>query len=192
MYSKLDEFTVNYLRESGTTTGIKLYEALKLTFPSLTEVEFADLIWRLADHGQAELNESEHVGSFLQYLMGLERNAWYLASIATSLVAVLVAYVVPPDSPLVFLRWGFGLLFVLFIPGYVTVEALLPSASQLKGLERYAVSVGTTLVLDMLMGFSLNYTPWGIELTSVLVSLTVFSIVAANIALVRKFVASTR
>ena len=189
MCPHLDEFTRNYLQQTGPTTGAKLYEVLKVTFPSLTEVEFVDLISRLTDRGQAELyDEPEHFVSFLQYLNGWERNVWYYAVVTISLLALAIVYAVPSDSPLVFLRWGFGLLFVLFIPGYVTVEALLPGAGPLRGLDRYAVSVGSSLVLDMLIGFLLNYTPWGIAVIPVVVSLAAFSICTASVALVRKFV----
>jgi len=187
--SHLEEFTLKYLRETGPTTGTKLFGIIKVTFPSLTEVEFADLISRLADSGQAELyDETERIDSFLEYLT-LERTGWYHVSVTISLLTLVIVYLVPSDSPLVFLRWAFGLLFVLFIPGYVMVEALLPSTGSLRGLERYAVSVGASLVLDMLVGLLLNYTPWGIGLIPILVSLAAFSVCAASVALVRKFVA---
>jgi len=37
-------------------------------------------------------------------------------------------YAVPSEFPFVALRWVLGSVFVLFIPGYVTVEALFPKA----------------------------------------------------------------
>lgn len=190
MCPNLEEFTTDYLKQSGPTTGTKLYEVLKVTFPSLTGIEFADLIWRLADHGQVELyDEPEHIDSFLQYLREWERNVWYHASVAISLLALVVTNVVPSYSSLAFLRWGFGLMFVLFIPGYVTVEMLLP-ADPPGGLERYALSVGASLVLDMLIGLFLNYTSWGIDVVTITVSLATFSICSASVALVRKFAPS--
>ena len=174
-------------------TGARLYDMIKGTFPSLTKVEFADLIWRLADLGQAELyDESEHVTSLLQYLKEWERNLWYYLTVAISLLTLAVAYFIPSDSILVFLRWGFGLLFVFFVPGYAFVEALLPDAVPLRGLDRYAVSVGISLVLDMLIGFLLNYTPWGLELVPAVVSLVLISIISASVALLRKFTISQR
>jgi len=191
--SHLEEFTRNYLKQSGPTTGARLYGAIKDTFPSLTEVEFADLIWRLADLGQAELyDESDHVTSFSKYLEEWEKNLWYYLTLTISLLTLVVAYLIPSDSILVFLRWGFGLLFVLFVPGYTFVEALLPDAAPLRGLDRYAVSVGMSLVLDMLIGFLLNYTPWGLELVPAVVSLAAISIISATVALLRKFMMTQR
>jgi len=187
------EFTRNYLKRSGPTIGSQLYEVTKESFPSLTEGEFADLIWRLAAQGHVELiEESEQVTSFAQFLKEWERNLWYYFTVAVSLVTLIVAYLVPSDSPLVFLRWGVGLLFVVLVPGYATVEALLPGMGPLRGLDRYAISVGISLVLDMLIGFLLNYTPWGLELIPAVVSLAAFSIFAGSVALLRKFMMSRK
>ncbi len=191
MNQELDEFATKYLKESGTMTGKELYDGIKTKFPSLTEVEFSNLVFRLAERGKAELRDDEpdRNRSFLAYLGEWDTNIWYYASISISLVTILIAYTIPPTSPVVILRWCFGLVFVLFLPGYLMVEALMPT-SELRGFDRYAISVGASLVLDMLIGLLLNYTPWRLQLLPIVTSLTAFSICSATIALVRKFMAT--
>ncbi len=102
--------------------------------------------------------------------------AIWLASIVLLAVIFLV-----PESPL---RIVLGLPFVLFFPGYVLIAALYPRRDDLNGVERLALSLGLSLAVVPLVGLVLNYTPWGIRLTPILVSLAVFiamcSVVAAR------------
>ena len=81
--------------------------------------------------------------------------------------------------PLVFLTTGslriiLGLAFVLFFPGYSLMAALFPRKSTLNGIERLAISFGLSIAVVSLIGLILNYTPWGIRLYTILVSLLVF------------------
>jgi len=89
--------------------------------------------------------------------------------------------------PLVAIRWVLGSLFVLFIPGYVTVEALFPKGRELDTIERFALSVGLSLALVPLVGLLLNYTPWGIRLNPIVVSLTLLTVGLAVVALAREY-----
>ncbi len=79
-----------------------------------------------------------------------------------------------------------GLVFILFIPGYVTVTALFPNRKELDNLERLALSFGLSIAIVPLIGLGLNYTPWGIRLRLILVSLTVFNVVLAFVAIYRR------
>jgi len=76
---------------------------------------------------------------------------------------------------------------VLFIPGYVTVEALFPKGREMDGIERFALSVGLSLALVPLIGLLLNYTPWGIRLTPIVLSLVVFTVGVAGVGAGRRF-----
>jgi uncharacterized membrane protein len=70
----------------------------------------------------------------------------------------------------------FGLPLVLFIPGYVLVEALMPSLARAT-LERIVLSIGLSLAVAVLSGLALNWTPWGIggRQSTVLLSLLALS-----------------
>lgn len=72
-----------------------------------------------------------------------------------------------PDGNI--LRIIFGLPFLLFLPGYSLVSALWAKKSVLDSLERVALSLGLSIAIVPLAGLGLNYTPWGITLTSILV-----------------------
>jgi len=102
-------------------------------------------------------------------------------------MTILVVYALPTDLPLAAIRWVLGSIFVFFIPGYVTVEALFPKGRELDGIERWALSVGLSLALVPLIGLILNYTPWGIRLTPIMLSLALFTFGVAVVGLVKRF-----
>jgi uncharacterized membrane protein len=105
-----------------------------------------------------------------------------LIAIWLTSIVLLVAISLVPGSPL---RVVLGLPFVLFFPGYVLIAALYPRRRDLDGVERVALSLGLSLAVVPLIGLVLNYTPWGIRLLPILVSLVVF-ITACSVAAARQ------
>jgi uncharacterized membrane protein len=75
---------------------------------------------------------------------------------------------------------------VLFLPGYALVAALFPRKDDLEGIERIALSFGLSIAVVPLLGLALNYTPFGIRLSPVLVVLSIFTISFAMGAYVRR------
>lgn len=120
----------------------------------------------------------------------------------SSLTALVLLAPVLGDTPL---RLVVALGFVLVVPGYAFVAALFPGedqsfhepndrASRLYGrgsgitcLERIVLSFGLSVTVTTLVGFSLTFTPWGITLVPVLVSLETFTVVFAVVAAVRRW-----
>lgn len=100
--------------------------------------------------------------------------------IASILVAVVLIF---PNSPL---RLPLGLLFVLFLPGYVIVSALFPKEKDLGMIERIALSFGLSIAVVPLVGLLLNYTPWGIRLEPILVSLLILIVGVSALAYYRR------
>ena len=84
------------------------------------------------------------------------------------------------------LRIALGLVFVLFSPGYTLIAALFPRKSDIGGVERVASSFGLSIAVVPLIGLALNYTPWGIRVYPVLISLLVFIVLMAMVAWYRR------
>ncbi len=102
-----------------------------------------------------------------------------IISIWLATIVLLVAILLAPNNPV---RIVLGLPFVLFFPGYVLIAALYPRRSDLDGVECVALSLGLSLAVVPLIGLALNYTPWGIRLTPILVSLALFIVVCSAVA----------
>jgi uncharacterized membrane protein len=72
------------------------------------------------------------------------------------------------------LRVILGILFILFIPGYIFVFALFPTRKTDHGIdviERIALSFCLSVAIVPLVGLALNFTPWGIQLDTILLSM---------------------
>jgi len=152
----------------------------------------ADSVGRLAEQDKVTLEDVPPVTKSLsEYLRLWERNVWFYVSLVVSFATLFIIYALPSEFPFVALRWVLGSVFVLFIPGYVTVEALFPKGRELDSIERFALSVGLSLALVPLVGLLLNYTPWGIRLTPIVISLTILTVGLAVIALARQYKTSS-
>jgi len=94
----------------------------------------------------------------------------------TLLLFVLIAFTTGP------VRITLGLLFVFFFPGYTLLSALFPRRDDLGRTERVALSFGLSIAVIPLTGLILNYTPWGITLYTVLISVTLFIFITSGLA----------
>jgi uncharacterized membrane protein len=118
---------------------------------------------------------------------------WFWATILLAIATTVTVLTVPDDSyPLVYLRYLLGLVFVLWLPGYTFIKALFPaqvpvktSSESLDAIERVALSFGMSLALVPIVGLLLDYTPWGIRLTSVTLGLLALTLAFALGAMLR-------
>jgi len=104
-----------------------------------------------------------------------------LLAVALLALATLV-FTLTPLASLAVVRIPLGLVMVLFVPGYSLIAALFPRKNDLDGIERVALSFGLSIAVVPLIGLGLNYTPWGIRLTPVVVSLALFTLAMAAAA----------
>ena len=102
----------------------------------------------------------------------------------TTLIAII--FIVTPKLNETIIRTILGLFLILFIPGYSLIAALFPKKEDLDGIERAALSFGLSIAVTPLIGLALNYTPWGIRLTPILISLSIFTFLMVFIALLRR------
>ena len=63
-----------------------------------------------------------------------------------------------------------------FSPGYSLIAALFCKEDDIDFIERIALSFGLSIAVVSLIGLCLNFTPWGIRLDPLLISLTLFTV----------------
>jgi hypothetical protein len=120
---------------------------------------------------------------------------WFWATILLSFATTIAVFAIAEDAyPTVYLRYVLGSAFVLYLPGYAFIKALFPnqvpiktSSDNLDFIERVALSAGMSLALVPIVGLLLNYTPWGIRLTPIVISLLTLTITFATAALCREY-----
>lgn len=106
--------------------------------------------------------------------------------IVIGLVLLTDIFVLAPGINETILRNVLGLPLVLFLPGYALIAALFPAKSDLDGIERTALSFGLSIAIVPLIGLVLNYTPFGIRLLPVLISLSIFIFIMCWLAYIRR------
>lgn len=186
----LEERVLRYLEKSRPTTVEELFAGLRIEAPWLTKAEVTDIVWLLAAQDKVDLQGAQPK-SFVDFLRTWQENLWFYASLGVPFATIFMIYVTPPELPFLVLRWALVSVFVFFIPGYVTLQGLYLGDQTIHGAERIALSVAVSLVLVMLVGLLLNYTPWGIRLTPIVTSLTILTVGLAAMALIRRYTSRT-
>ena len=78
-------------------------------------------------------------------------------------------------------------LLVLFLPGYSLIAALFPRKDDLDCIEQIALRfLGSSIAVVPLLGLGLNYMQYGIRLVPVLLGLSLFTVLLAVVAGVRR------
>jgi len=109
-----------------------------------------------------------------------DSDLWLIGVVTILLIVAIVFF--PSTTARIIL----GLPFLLFFPGYVLIAALFPKRGSLGGVERLALSFGLSIAVVPLIGLVLNFTPWGIRLYPILISLAVFILAASGVAWYRR------
>jgi hypothetical protein len=170
-------FIMQRIMAENPRTVRDLFRIIKLRRPRISEEEFINTIRELKDSGTLTLEPPAlRINSYPAYLKLQDENAWlYLVALLT-LSTFLAIYVMPSVYPLIIFRWIIGSMFVLFLPGYVTIQALFPEGKELDSIERLALTIGLSLAITPLIGLLLNYTPWGIRLDPIVAALSIFTL----------------
>jgi len=118
--------------------------------------------------------------------------AWFWIIIALSISTTISVFTIHENAtPYVYIRYILGSIFVLLLPGYSMIKTLFPTR-EINNTERTILSIGMSLALVPLVGLLLNYTPWGIRLTPVTLSLLSLTTILTVTGLQREYTQKTR
>ena len=165
--------TVNRLVESLMNTGLSRPEAARAVYAQM-------------EAGEIRFVDPNPPSTIQGYLLSLY-SAWFWLVAAALFSMALTFYVLPQRPPVTWIRVALGFLASLYLPGYTFIEALYPKKDELEELERFALGVGLSLALTPLVGFVLNYTPWGIRLDPITAALTLLTLALGLVGVYRKY-----
>lgn len=150
--------------------------------------EAIEVIRSLEEEGRIDLYLPPlDVSSYAEYIRIRSENNWFYLVLLAVLGTLASIYLLPEELPLVAIRWVLGCIFVLCLPGFVTIQALFPGRRDLGDIERFVLSICLSIAITPLIGLVLNYTPWGIRLKPVVASLSAFTAATGFVATYRKF-----
>lgn len=192
--STVNQRIIEIVKEKDPETVEQLINLVQSKHP-IPRQKILDAIIKLQNQGKITLKPPKAQFNFTitEYIVS-PKAYWYWTIIALSVATTILVFTVPENAyPIVYARYILGSIFVLWLPGYTFIKALFPtkvpiqtSSENLDKIERIALSAGMSLALVPITGLLLNYTPWGIRLTPVTLSLLALTITFATVALIRE------
>lgn len=185
-FQNIDQFIVLTINKNRPSTVEQLVKLVQAEY-SMSEQKIIERILQMQDQGKIvfEENSSSPTPLLKSYIFSSTSN-WYWTIIVISIVTLALVFIIPENAyPTVYARYILGSIFVLLLPGYSLIKALFPT-KELDNIERIALSIGMSLALVPITGLLLNYTPLGIRIAPITLSLLVLTMVFATTALVRK------
>jgi len=182
----INQHIIQIVKEKNPETVEQLIKLVQSKQP-IPRQKILNTIIKLQNQGKISLKQLKSPSDFTitEYIVS-PKAYWYWTIIALSLATTILVFTVPENAyPIVYARYILGSIFVLWLPGYTLIKALFPT-KELDNIERTALSIGMSLALVPITGLLLNYTPWGIRLTPVTLSLLALTITLATAALIRE------
>jgi hypothetical protein len=184
----LDSLAESVLRFSKENPGLEVSEIVKRISEenSVRSEKVARSLNILSDRNEIKLSNPAPPRGVVGYLFS-HYSIWYWMVVAGMILTLGSIYVFPDWAPFPYIRMALGFISALYLPGAALIEALYPKEEDFESLERFAVSVGVSIAVTPLVGFLLNYTPWGIRLDPIVISLTILTLILGLVAVYRKF-----
>ncbi|MEM3526596.1 MAG: DUF1616 domain-containing protein [Candidatus Jordarchaeaceae archaeon] len=159
----------------------------------ISRQEIIETILRLQSERKLEILKQKVPSSLkLTTYLKSEQAIWYWATTLIALAAAISVLAIPEGLyPWAYIRYLLGAIFVLWLPGYSFTRAIFPTKlqsniSSIDNIERIALSIVMSLALVAIVGFILNYTPWGVRLTPIVLSLLLLTVAFSTVAIRRE------
>ncbi|MGD9130329.1 MAG: DUF1616 domain-containing protein [Candidatus Bathyarchaeota archaeon] len=181
----LDKTLIKLVQEKKPANVQQLVDLTKSEISFIPEQKILQHILRLESQGKITLEPLTQTPPKLSTYLKTPEATWYWITIFLATTTALIIFIIPENSPLIYLRQVLGAIFVVFLPGYSLIKALFPEKN-LDTIERIVLSLGMSLALVPVTGLMLNYTPWGIRTIPITLSLLTLTIIFATVAIIRE------
>jgi hypothetical protein len=190
----IEEVIIQTVREDSPETISHLIELTekKVLVP---RNEIIKSILQLQREGKIVFSESTsvQVAQNLSAYLKTKASLWYWVTVGLTFLSAVVVFSFQSLGLQGCVRYAMGSIFVLGLPGYSLVRVLFSSKFVKLGrklgidnLTVFSLSVVLSIALVSLVGLVLNYTPWGVQLSSIVLSLSSLNVVFATAAIVRE------
>jgi hypothetical protein len=199
----LQEAVLRITNEQKPGTVSQLAQQVHEQFPSFSEREIFEAVVGLQNEDKLHFTREQIPATNLTAYLTTYHASWYWTTLAVTAAAIISVFMIPEDAfPLVIIRYVLGTIFILWLPGYAFIKTLFPEhlpftkglartldtpRQNLEIIERIVLSVGMSLALVPIVGLLLNYTPWGIRLAPITLSLTALTLALATGAIIREY-----
>jgi uncharacterized membrane protein len=193
------DIIIKTIKEQKPETTSQLIELIQKT-TNLQENEILNLLNQLETNTKIHyyMKPDTSSNSFTTFLFSIEC-ACYWIIITLVLVSTFAVFTIPQDwYPLFYVRNILGVIFVLFLPGYTFIKVFFPAkvpnktfSEPLANIERVALSVGISIALTSIVGLILYFSPIGIGVNQITLSILALTTIFATTAMIREYNAKT-
>jgi len=125
----------------------------------------------------------------------LSKRTWYWTTIFLATVASVAIFTISENAlPIAYLRSSLAIFLIMFLPGFALIKSLMltqlpirTTSKNIDKIELIMLSIGLSISLTSIVGLILNYTPWGVRLTPITLSLMALTVILATVAMLRDF-----
>jgi hypothetical protein len=139
---------------------------------------------RLQTGSRILVRETVPYRRFMDYLLS-PISMWFWELAVTTVVSLGLVFA--SSGLALYLRYVFGSLLVLFLPGYSLIGFIYFKKDDLDYLTRISVSFAMSLAITTMVGLVLNFTPFGITLLPVALSTAGVTIGLLFLTALRKY-----
>ena len=177
---------IEIIQQKKPETIQNLFDIIKIEYPIKLDY-FMEQVLELQEQNLIYFKEIDITPKKIQNHLFSSRSNWFWITILIILLTNTSIYLIPENKyPLSYLRYIFSTIFLIYLPGYSFIKALYP-VKEIDKIERYALSIGSSIAIVPFIGFILNYTIWEIRLTPIVICLTILTIISSIIGLYREY-----
>lgn len=174
------------IQQHRPTTVEELIDLLVREFDIPRKIALERII-NLENEGKLSLKPApvETPVDLYEYVRLPEARWFWVTILLLIITSISVFFITEKNFPSIYLRYLLSSLFLLFLPGFSLIKALFP-AKELDDIERITFSLGTSIAIVPVIGLILNYTPIGIRLIPLTLSILILTLVLASIGIYRE------
>lgn len=180
----IEEIVLQILSVGGTKVTLSTLVSEVTTRSGFDQTRIEERLMAMRESRKIRLEESAPCRTMFIFTRS-PQSLWFWAALFSTFLALGLIFVTSGVG--LYLRYVFGGLFILFLPGFSLIEFLYAKRKELDGLTRLALSIGLSLAIVPLVGLGLNYTPFGIRLIPAALSLACVTIIFLVLALRKKY-----
>jgi len=192
--AEIKPLIIETLKTQKPETTEELIKSVQAT-TALPSKEITKLLIELENEDNVYFKKRALLSSpFAKAYIFSKKAVWYWITISLALATSITVLIIPDsDSSIVYLRYALSIIFLLFLSGYSFINMLFPLAvpiadsnEHMDKIQRAVLSFVMSLIIMILTGLALNYTPWGITLTPITLSLLGLTVTFATAAIIRE------
>ena len=192
--AEIKQLIIETLKKQKPETTEELIKLVQAT-AAVPSKEITKLLIELENEDKVHFEKRALSSSpFAKAYLSSKKAVWYWITISLALATCTTVFLIPDsDSPIIYLRYALSIIFLLFLSGYSFINLLFPltapiadSNEHMDKTQRVVLSLVMSLVIMIIVGLVLNYTPWGITLTPITLSLLALTVTFATAAIIRE------